>query len=138
MEDGDPELAPTRKRKFSKREVLALLKERENDLEKVAGEICEELVPFDATIEEELLVNDRLERMAKAAGNVERKVRKLQKANKERKFRHNQEMLEETLVSCSQNSIFQSEDSQSLSQEPQPGESEIITEMESTVFFFRW
>ena len=40
MEDGDPELAPTRKRKFSKREVLALLKERENDLEKVAGEIC--------------------------------------------------------------------------------------------------
>ena len=60
MEDGDPELAPIRKRKFSKREVLALLKEKEGDLEKVVGEICEELVPFDVTIEEELLVNDRL------------------------------------------------------------------------------
>ena len=121
MEDCDPELAPTRKRKFSKREVLALLKEKENDLEKVVGEICEELVPFDVTIEEELQVYDRLERMAKAAENIERKVRHLQKANKERKFRHNQEKLEETFVSCSQNSIFQSEDSQSLSQEPQPG-----------------
>ena len=121
MEDGEAELAPTRKRKFSKREVLALLKEKEGDLEKVVGEICEELVPFDVTIEEELQVNDRLERMANAAKSLERKVRKLQKANKERKFRHCLEKLEETFVSCSQNSIFQSEDSQSLSQESQPG-----------------
>ena len=114
-------VAPKRKRKFSKREVLALLTEKENDLEKVAGEICEELVPFDVTIEEELQVNDRLERMAKAAINIERRVRKLLEANRERKFRHCQEKLEETFVSCSQNSIFQSDDSQSLSQEPQPG-----------------
>ena len=114
-------VAPTRKRKFSKREVLELMREKENDLEKVAGEICEELVPFDVTIEEELLVNDRLERMAKTATNIERKIRKLQDANRERKFRHCPEKLEETFVSCSQNSIFQSEDSQSLSQEPQPG-----------------
>ena len=42
MEDGDAELAPTRKRKFSKREVLELLKEKEGDLEKVVG--CDELV----------------------------------------------------------------------------------------------
>ena len=67
MEDGDAELAPTRKRKFSKREVLELLKEKEGDLEKVVGEICDELVPFDVTNEEELQVNDRLERMANAA-----------------------------------------------------------------------
>ena len=46
MEDVDG-LAPTRKRKFTKGEVLKLLKERGNDLEKVVGEICEELVPFD-------------------------------------------------------------------------------------------
>ena len=46
MEDGEAEPAPTRKRKFSKREVLALLKEKEGDLEKVVGEIYEELVPF--------------------------------------------------------------------------------------------
>ena len=77
-------VAPKRKRKFSKREVLALLTEKENDLEKVAGEICEELVPFDVTIEEELQVNDRLERMAKAAINIERRVRKLLEANRER------------------------------------------------------
>ena len=40
-------LASTRKRKFTKGEVLELLKERGNDLEKVVEEICEELVPFD-------------------------------------------------------------------------------------------
>ena len=34
-------LAPTRKRKFTKGEVLELLKERGNDLEKVVEEICE-------------------------------------------------------------------------------------------------
>ena len=77
MEDGDAELAPTRKRKFSKREVLALLKEKEGDLEKVVGEICDELVPFDVTNEEELQVNDRLERMANAALTLERKDERL-------------------------------------------------------------
>ena len=45
-------LASTRKRKFTKGEVLELLKERGNDLEKVVEEICEELVPFDVNDDE--------------------------------------------------------------------------------------
>ena len=134
MEDVDG-LAPTRKRKFTKGEVLKLLKERGNDLEKVVGEICEELVPFDVNDDEERLVRDRLERMAKAATTLEKKIRHLQKANKDRKFRHHPEKLEETVVSCSQSSIFQTDDSESFSQEL--GGSHII-QNRSIIFIIRW
>ena len=98
-------LAPTRKRKFTKGEVLELLKERGNDLEKVVEEICEELVPFDVNDDEERLVRDRLERMERAAITLEKKIRHLQKAHKERKFRHHPEKLEETVVSCMERNI---------------------------------
>ena len=127
-------LAPTRKRKFTKGEVLELLKERGNDLEKVAEEICEELVPFDVNDDEERLVRDRLERMARAAANLEKKIRHLQKCNKERKFRHHPEKLEETVVSCSQSSIFQT-DSESFSQELGGG---YIIQRRSIIFIIRW
>ena len=134
MEDVEV-LAPSRKRKFTKKEVLELLKERGNDLEKVAEEICEELVPFDVNDDEERLVGDRLERMAKATANLEKKIMHLKKANKERKFRHHPEKLEETVVSCSQSSIFQTDDSESFSQEL--GGSHII-QKRSIIFIIRW
>ena len=128
-------LAPTRKRKFTKGEVLELLKERGKDLEKVVEEICEELVPFDVNDDEERLVKDRLERMARAAITLEKKIRRLQKANKERKFRHHPEKLEETVVSCSQSSIFQTDDSESFSQELGGG---YIIQRRSIIFIIRW
>ena len=65
MEDGEEELVQTRKRRFTKGEVLEMLKQKEQDLEKVVDEICEELVPFDTNDDEEMLLRDRLDRMAK-------------------------------------------------------------------------
>ena len=135
MEDGEAELVPTRKRRFTKGEALELLKEKEQDFEKVVGEICKELAPFDVSDEEEMMVRDRLERMAKTASKGDKKIRHLKNAHKERKFKHHPEKLEETLVSCSQSSIFQTDDSESFSQELEGG---YIIKMLSIIFIIRW
>ena len=135
MEDGEEELVPTRKRRFTKGEVLELLKQKEQDLEKVVDEICEVLAPFDTNDDEEMLVRDRLERMARVASKVDKKIRHLKNAHKERKFKHHPEKLEETLVSCSQSSIFQTDDSESFSQELGGG---YIIKLRSIIFIIRW
>ena len=48
---------------FTKEEVLEKLATKENCLNEVSRDICEELCPFDVTDEEALQVEDRLERM---------------------------------------------------------------------------
>ena len=79
--------------------------------------MCEELVPFEVSDEEALQVDGRLERMKKATLDLEKRIRYLQKCNKDRKFRHHPEMLEEDFVRSSQCSVFQSDDSQTIDQE---------------------
>ena len=117
MEENGPAPDPKRRRHFSKSEALQLLKAKENEVQKVADEMCAELVPFDVTDEEALQVGNRLERMQKASSNLERKIRGLLKDHKDRKYRHNPERLEEDIVSCSQYSVFQSDESQDIGHE---------------------
>ena len=54
MEENGPAPDPKRRRHFSKSEALQLLKAKENEVQKVADEMCAELVPFDVTDEEAL------------------------------------------------------------------------------------
>ena len=66
---------------------------------------------------------DEDERLGKVSSALERRLRRLQEEVKARKFRHKPEQLDETLLSCSQFSVLQSQEllaeelSQSFSQQ---------------------
>lgn len=98
-----------RKKFFTKGEILEKLKETDGQVQQLSEFICEELCPFDATKDEEIMIEDRLERMKAVTESLASKVYKLQKAFKDRKFRHKPEVLDEKIISCSQHSILQSQ-----------------------------
>ena len=77
-------------------------------------EICEELSPFDVNDEEAVLVEGRLEKLEQASKAFASKIYRLRKEFKNDKYRRAPEKLEEKYISCSQNSVLQSDDSQSL------------------------
>ena len=120
-----PATESKRRKKFSRSEVLQMLKEHESNVRQVAEEICEELVPFDVSDEDVVKLDDRLERMKKASLTMEKRIRHLQNHIKAKKFRHHPEQLEEDFVRSSQCSVFQSDDSQSIDQEPE-GDNRIV------------
>ena len=108
MEEDAP--GAKRKKAVTGHEVLAMLKDHENDVAKVANEMLEELCPFDLNDQDALLIEDRIERVAKVSNLLQKRVRRLAKKVKESKFRHNPEGLDETVVSCSQYSLLQSQE----------------------------
>ena len=109
-EDSGPETK--RKKYFTRNEIISKLTANENDVKKVVSEIVEELSPFDIKDEDAMLFEDRLDRLEKVSKNLITKVYKLKNKVKEKKFRHNPELLEEKEISCSQFSVFQSQELQ--------------------------
>ena len=106
-EDTSPKAK--RKKEFTGNEILAKLKQNENDVSKAVKEMIEELSPFDINDEEALSIEDRLVRFDRVADLVKKRVQKLLRQVKERKFKHNPEALDEKLVSSSQYSLLDSQ-----------------------------
>ena len=108
MEEDEP--SAKRKKQMSRREVIAKLDSNLDDVKKAVGEIIEELSPFDVDDEDAMKIEDRVERLARVSKLFEKRVYKLRQDVKENKFRHKPERLEETMISCSQFSIFDSQE----------------------------
>lgn len=126
MEDDEP--CAKRKKQMSGREIIEKLESNENDVKKAVGEMVEELCPFDVNDEDALKIEDRTERLEKVTKVLMARVYKLRKEVKERKFKHKSECLEEPMISCSQYSIF---DSQEVSEAVQEIEDEVMERAES-------
>ena len=117
-----------RKKYFSKGEILEKLKDNNYKIKELCEEICEELCPFDVSDEEALQIEDRLARMKKVSETLSAQVSRLYKAYKDRKFRHHPDKLNEKEISCSQFSLFQSDDSEKLTDfdlSPSPADSDM-------------
>ena len=72
--------------------------------------MIEELCPFDINDEDALKIEDRLERVDRVTLRLQMRVRNLIKQVKARKFRHNPDLLDEKMISSSQYSIFDSQE----------------------------
>ena len=101
-----------RKKEMTRKEVMEKLKQNENDISKAVQGLLEELCPFDVNDEEALKIEGRLERLQKASHIFECKMGRLKKQIKERKFRHNPELLDEKIISSSQFSLLDSQETQ--------------------------
>jgi len=95
----------TRKRKWTRKDALDVLKKHQKNFQSAAEEICEELLPSGFHDEETTLEIEKLERIIFNIGSA---LGKLNAQDKQRKFRHNQDALEQTFASSSQYSLFQS------------------------------
>lgn len=113
-EDVGPE--KKRRKSYSRGEILEKLTDCENDVTRAVSDIVSDLSPFDVTDDNVLAVEDRLERLDKVSGNLKTKIYKLKQAVQARKYKHRPELLEETLISCSQYSVLESEDSEEVTQ----------------------
>ena len=98
-----------RKKFFTGREIIGKLKEHNNKISEVCKEITEELCPHNLSEMEEGEAQDILEKIERVAEILRVNVGRLAKANKERKYRHCPEKLDERFISCSQYSCLQSE-----------------------------
>ena len=117
QEEDEYSSIPKGKKCFTRSEILTKLKSNESDVQRVVSEMIEELCPFDVNDEDALAIEDRLERLEKVSRNLQTKVYKLKSKLKDRKFRHKPEFLEETEVSSSQYSLFESQEYQDFSEE---------------------
>ena len=108
MEEDEP--CAKRKKQLSGREIIDKLNSNENDVKKVVGEMLEDLCPFDVNDEDALQIEDRVERLEKVGKLLMARVYKLRKEVKEKKFKHKPDFLEEPMITCSQYSIFDSQE----------------------------
>ena len=104
-----------RKKTFTKKETLEKLKECENNVKKAVEVILSELSPFDVTDENITCYEERLDRLEKVSSSLTRRIYRLKEDVKAKRFRRNQDLLEEDMISCSQFSVLQSEDSEDIS-----------------------
>jgi len=95
----------SRKRKWTKREALEVIKKHQKNMQLAAEEICDELLPADFHDEE---TSAEVEKFDRTLSSLRVSLGKLSAQDKVRKFRNNEAMLEETFVNSSQYSIFQS------------------------------
>ena len=95
---------------------MNILKQCENNVGKAVTEMVANLSPFDVTDEDVTDLEDRLERLDTVATSLKNKVYKLREDVKAKKFRRKPELLEEDMISCSQYSVLQLEDSEELSE----------------------
>ena len=120
LEEGDGPEAKRRK-EFSKRETLQKLEELGDNVQKAASEMVSDLSPFDVNDQNVEAYDERIEKLDKVATCLAAKIYKLKADVKKRKFKGKPELLDESVISCSQYSVLQSPDmeelSQSLSQE---------------------
>ena len=77
-----------------------MLKENGDIVSKVVQDCIAELTPFDMNDEEEVKMEDRLDRLEIVSKNLSATVYRLKKDNKERKFRKKTNLLEEIAISC--------------------------------------
>ena len=126
MQVENSPLKPEAKRKkyFTKREIADKLKGNENDVKKVVDEMIEELCPFDVNDNDALIIEDRIERLEKVSRTLQLKVHKLKSKIKDRKFRHNPEILDENEVTSSQHSLFASQEDHEDNQEEDVSETD--------------
>jgi hypothetical protein len=90
--------------------VLSKLKEHNFYFAKVADEICQELLPKDGEDDDE--TTSEVEALGKTVEIVRSKLHYLQDQFKKRKYRHCPEKLDETFISASQFSLFDSQETQ--------------------------
>ena len=108
MEEDEP--CAKRKKQLSGREIIDKLNSNENDVKKVVEEMLEDLCPFDVNDEDALQIEDRVERLEKVGKLLMARVYKLRKEVREKKFKHKPDFLEEPMITCSQYSIFDSQE----------------------------
>ena len=112
MEDSTHQ--PKRKKLYTRSEILLKLDEHENNVKMAAEAIGEDLCPFDVNDEEAMAIEDRYERLDATTVKLAKKIRKVRNDLKDRNYRFQPEKMEETVISTSQYSLFQSDDSQSV------------------------
>ena len=112
MEDSTDK--PKRKKFYTRSEILLKLDEHENNVKRAAEAIGEELCPFDVNDEEAMDMEDRYGRLDATTKKLACKINKVRKELKDRKYRFQPEKMEETVISTSQYSVFQSDDSESV------------------------
>ena len=116
----DPEYDDTseskRKKSYSRREILEKLEECENDVKRAVGEIVADISPFDVADSNVEDFEEKVEKLDKVSKNLAAKIYKLKSAVKAKKFRRNEELLDEKFFSSSQYSVLQSQDPEDLSQ----------------------
>ena len=95
----------TKKRKWSNAEALEKIRQFDSDLQDVANEMCSEMVQDPNS-------SEIVEKLVRTVEAVRKCLAKLQKQDKQRKFRHKPEELENTFLNYSQYSFA----NQSLSQ----------------------
>lgn len=99
-----------RKKELSGNDIIEKLKENEYDIGKAVNDMLEELCPFDINDEEALKIEGRVERLQKTSNLLQKKLWRLRKKIKEKKFRHEPELLDKKFISSSQYSIFDSQE----------------------------
>ena len=95
----------TRKRKWTKKEALEAIRSHQSSLQLVAEQICDEMLPLNFHDDETSAEVEKLEHIVE---KIRTALSKLWFFDKQRKFRHDPEALEETFVCTSQYSLFQS------------------------------
>ena len=115
-----------RRKGFTKNEALEKLKESGDNVNNAVKQIVSELTPFDVNDENIEDFEVRIQKLEDVSDSL-KKVYRLKTEVKAKKFRNHPEYLEEKFVSCSQYSVLQSEDSESLcdnfsQQSLEPGE----------------
>ena len=119
-EDQDLEVASASKRKkyISGRELKDLLIEKNHKISEVCRDITRTLYPFEIDEDETGEIEEKLERLDTVARKLTATVSRFSRDLKAKKFKKHPEILEETAISSSQYSIFQSQSqSQGISDE---------------------
>ena len=114
-EGGDGPEAKRRKA-FTKRETLQRLEELGDNVSKAVSEMVSDLSPFDVNGENVTAYEDNIEKLDKVAGSLTSKIYRLKSDVKAQKFRRKDDLLDENIISVSQHSVLQSQESEDLSQ----------------------
>ena len=101
-------MSSSRKRKWTQKEALEKLKVHEKNFQLAAEDLCEELLP-DGCHDKE--TSSEVEKLSKTIDRVRLKLIRLQNKDKQRRFRHCEDQLDDTFVCASQFSIFASQGS---------------------------
>ena len=108
---------PKRRKAFSKRETLQKLEELGDNVSKAVSEMVSDLSPFDVNGENVTDYEDHIEKLDKVASSLTSKIYRLKKDVKAQKFRRQDDLLDENIISVSQHSVLQSsQESEDLSQ----------------------
>ena len=114
-EGGDGPEIKSRKA-FTKRETLQRLEELGDNVSKAVSEMVSDLSPFDVNGENVTDYEDHIEKLDKVASSLTSKIYRLKSDVKAQKFRRKDDLLDENIISVSQHSVLQSQESEDLSQ----------------------